>query len=395
MTSLLKFGPVLIGAVAAGVLPFAASQASAQSTTVYVAELEPMNASVVGSETTGNASLAVDGNTLTIRIEVENAPPGIVHWQHFHGFEDGSEAACPSGSADVNGDGVVDLIETEPASGTTMVPFDKNPAAMDVANGDYPEADATGTYTYEQTVPLDELQDAFASAFDGGELNLEGRVIYVHGISPDADLAGSVASLGPIPAHTTVPIACGEFAAQTEQAHGHATQPDGHSLIQIPPAMAREHEHLHEALAAAVAAGGRTGEASRAVEKVLAPHFEEENRIALPPLGLLPHLVEGGATPEMRPAIDMGRQVDEHLARFVEEHAAIERALDQLETAARAEGKLEHLDFVSDLRAHAQEEEVLLYPMTIIIGRYLQQELGPPSAGDESREDAGSSHTEE
>ena len=146
--------------------------------------------------------------------------------------------------------------------------------------------------------------------------------------------------------------------------------------MKIPEGMAREHEHLHEQLAAAIAAGGRTGEAARKVEQHLAPHFEEENRFALPPLGLLPRLAEEGATEDMRPAIELARHVEQNLDRFLEEHAEIGRALDVLEAAANAEGKSEAVRFAAELRVHARAEEELFYPTTVLIGRYLQRELG-------------------
>src|SRR5690606_34513670 len=97
------------------------------------------------------------------------------------------------------------------------------------------------------------------------------------------------------------------------------------------------------------------------------------------PLGVLRALVREGATEEMRPAIEMARQVEESLDHFLEEHEAIGKALDELEEAAEAEGKLRAAAFARDLRLHAQEEEEVLYPATILIGRYLQQKLGPPA----------------
>lgn len=148
------------------------------------------------------------------------------------------------------------------------------------------------------------------------------------------------------------------------------------ALMKIPDGMAREHEHLHEQLAAAIAAGGKTAEAAREVEHRLAPHFEEENRYALPPLGLLRRLAQEGASEDMRPAIELARHVEQSFDRLLEEHAAIGTALDALEAAANAEGKLEAARFAAELRAHARAEEDLFYPMTVLIGRYLQRELG-------------------
>lgn len=178
---------------------------------VLVAHLEPMNSNVTGSKATGEARLTVSGNTLTIAISMQGVPPGIVHWQHFHGFKDGKDATCPTAAADVNHDGIVDLIETEPTSGTTMVPFDTDPAAMDVAHGTYPTASATGTYQYHATVSLPKLEAAFAKAFGTHDLDLANRVIFVHGVPASTKLPKSVASLGPIPAQVTIPIACGKL----------------------------------------------------------------------------------------------------------------------------------------------------------------------------------------
>lgn len=199
-------------AVAAGLIAGCAAGGTAHTgpTAVYVAELQPMNTGVTGQATTGKAKLIVRGDTLTAIVNVRNAPPNIVHWQHFHGFKDGREASCPSPALDANGDGIVDLIETHPASGRTMVPFIEDPASMNVAHGTYPTASAEGSYTYRETIPLDKLRSAFEKAF-GGDLDLASRVIYIHGVPAGTDLPASVASLGPIPAHTTLPIACGAF----------------------------------------------------------------------------------------------------------------------------------------------------------------------------------------
>lgn len=178
---------------------------------VYSATLQPMNASASRHATMGDARFEVKGDQLTITIHVKDAAPGITHWQHFHGLLADQAASCATASADANGDGIVDLIETEPASGTTMVPFDNAPAAMDVAKGTYPTASAKGDYTYHQVVSLKALSAAFAKAFDGRKLDLDKRVLLVHGVPADTKLPATVKSLGPIPAHVTLPIACGRI----------------------------------------------------------------------------------------------------------------------------------------------------------------------------------------
>lgn len=153
----------------------------------------------------------IDENKIHISIDIKNAPPGIEHWQHCYGFTDDGIATCASESEDVNGDGFIDVVETESVSGTTMVPFNKFPAEMDIPTDSYPVADNIGSYHYEIEVSLDDLESAFANAFGGSELNLDSRVIYIHGVPSDTNLPETVASLGDIPAHVTLPIACGKI----------------------------------------------------------------------------------------------------------------------------------------------------------------------------------------
>lgn len=201
----------LAGTFALATVSAGADADHARVRAMYIAHLAPMNASAVGSRTTGEAQFEIRGNDLIIDIKVENAPPNIAHWQHFHGFKDGRAATCPGPSADRNGDGIVDLIETEPASGTTMVPFDDAPAKMDIAHGIYPKASADGSYTYHEVVPLRALRAAFAKSFGTPKIDLDKRVVYIHGVPEDTKLPATVASLGPIPAGVTLPIACGRI----------------------------------------------------------------------------------------------------------------------------------------------------------------------------------------
>ena len=48
---------------------------------------------------------------------------------------------CPAVRNDTNGDGIIDLIETEPVAGTTMVPFHDDPDSMKMVKDTYPAGD--------------------------------------------------------------------------------------------------------------------------------------------------------------------------------------------------------------------------------------------------------------
>jgi hypothetical protein len=208
----------VVGMVAVAALPmvpmrttFAQSQGN---TTTYRSKLMALNAGVTGTEATGEVELSISGDDLSIHIAVQGVPPGMMHLQHFHGFpEPGKAAICATMEQDANGDGIIDLIETESVSGTTMVPFHDDPVSMEVVNDTYPKSDASGAYTYDKTVSLKALEAAFAKAFPetNGKLDLATRVIYIHGIPDSQELPDTVASLGDIPAQVTIPIACGQL----------------------------------------------------------------------------------------------------------------------------------------------------------------------------------------
>jgi hypothetical protein len=182
-----------------------------QSNAVYVAHLSALNTTVTGRAATGEVRFVIKGDSLTITVDARGLPKNITHWQHFHGFTDGRQSNCPTRAADANGDGIIDLIETEPMAGTTMVPFHSDPVSIDVPRDTYPKATATGMLQYRKTVSLSALQDAFGKAFNGQKLDLDRRVVFIHGIPAATTLPASVASLGNIPAQVTLPIACGKI----------------------------------------------------------------------------------------------------------------------------------------------------------------------------------------
>ncbi len=178
----------------------------------FTADLSALNSDLTEDDVSGSAELTVEGEELQIVVEAQGLPPNMTVLQHFHGFEDGArEASCPSQDQDANDDGVVDLIETEAVAGVTMVPFTENPASMDILGGTYPETDEQGRLSYTQSVSMEELRDGFEEKFGTRELDLANRVVFLHGVPEDTELPDTAQSLEGVPAHVTVPIACGEL----------------------------------------------------------------------------------------------------------------------------------------------------------------------------------------
>lgn len=201
----------LVVAAAMGPALFAPSAVAqhTRATQEFVAELHPLNSKVTGHKASGVARFTVRGDSLTISVRVKGVSPDMMHLQHFHGFPDSHQASCATAAADKNHDGIVDLIETEPMSGTTMVPFTADPVSMEIVTDTYPKASANGTYDYKVTVSLSALNAAFGQKYDGHTIDLARRVVYIHGVPASTTLPSTVASLGTIPAQVTIPIACG------------------------------------------------------------------------------------------------------------------------------------------------------------------------------------------
>lgn len=204
-----------IGTIAAatlGVIGAPISPARAQPTpTIHVAHLHGLNVTAAGMHPAGEARFTVRGDSLTIDVTMKHVPANMEHLQHMHGFPNGKDAVCAPATADVNHDGIVDLAETEPYSGTTMVPFTADPVSMQILTDTYPKAAADSSYHYTKTVSLSALEAAFTRKFPGQKLDLARRVVYVHGVPSATKLPPSVASLGSVAAQVTIPIACGKI----------------------------------------------------------------------------------------------------------------------------------------------------------------------------------------
>lgn len=62
---------------------------------------------------------------------------------------------------------IVDLAETEPAAGVTMIPLNGAPASLTLASDTYPVASKDGHVTYKQDASFDALSRQMAGTFSG------------------------------------------------------------------------------------------------------------------------------------------------------------------------------------------------------------------------------------
>lgn len=141
--------------------------------------------------------------------------------------------------------------------------------------------------------------------------------------------------------------------------------------MSIPESLNKEHLHLHEVLRRAVKEEGALGEAARGLMDVLHPHFEKEQEIALPPLGILT-LTDEVPKGDVEEVIALTDRFREELPRMLEEHVIITERLEALSLEAKRAGKIEYSNFAEDLRHHAKLEEEIMYPASLLIGSYLR-----------------------
>jgi hypothetical protein len=142
--------------------------------------------------------------------------------------------------------------------------------------------------------------------------------------------------------------------------------------FEVPKSIKLEHEELHEDLEEATMESGSVGDAAKAVQEVLRPHFLKEEEFALLPLGLLSRLSNGQIKSEMKDAIAMADRLKAELNQMLSEHREIVARLKTLSEAALKENKIEYVQFAEKLTLHAQTEEEVLYPAAILVGEYLK-----------------------
>lgn len=139
-----------------------------------------------------------------------------------------------------------------------------------------------------------------------------------------------------------------------------------------PKSIKHGHEILCTELKVITYTSGEIGEKAKALEKVMYPHFEKEEKYALPPLGLLLALSEGSWEIDSDEAIKMSDMLKDKLAELKGEHDNISIAMENLRAVSMQENNLIVKQFLKDLLLHIEMEDQVLYPATILIGNYLK-----------------------
>ena len=172
------------------------SGSNGPETMTYTADLRALN----GSGVTGQATVTVEGNQMSVTVDAEGTVAEQVHPQHIHGSTDGTVSACPTMDADSDDNGRISVSEGAPAYGGILVPLD---GSLDTAEGlgdvdTFPVAEGGGAYTYDRTIATATLAVNGDRSF--ADLRLENHAIVLHGAMVDGEYSA------------TLPVACGPLS---------------------------------------------------------------------------------------------------------------------------------------------------------------------------------------
>jgi len=170
-TSMRLLLPLAAAAVPLALVPAAANAASGSS---YQTTLNPLN----GSSGSGMATLMLNGDHADITLSWSGLPATFgggpyPHVQHIH---IGAAGACPTRSADQNGDGVVSTTEGAPSYGGIGTTLSLKGDTSPKAGTDLKIAPGGSTLNYHRSITLS--SDTVASLRKGT------GVIVVHGLDP-------------------------------------------------------------------------------------------------------------------------------------------------------------------------------------------------------------------
>jgi len=145
--------------------------------------------------------------------------------------------------------------------------------------------------------------------------------------------------------------------------------------LKIPRALIEDHKEMEAALERASQETGKVGVAAQALKAVMLPHIVREEKFALPPLSLLPRLTSGELEYDMNEAVLMADTLKAEMPHMLAEHQAILAAINQLDEAARMQGKIQYQGLAAMMRLHLEEEEQVYYPAALLVGTYLHTKL--------------------
>jgi len=180
---------------------------------IYQAYFSPVNSGIAGMAN-GNALIKLFNNQFSIYVSMQDLPQSL-HPQYLY-----QGSRCPGPEDDLNQDGHIDAIEGEEVYGKALIPLDYNLSSQLEDDQKFPKANRIGSYNYNQfvdwkimtkelTLTDSNLHDHVIKLRD--PLNIEGKVIVIHGIDNSIYLPSSVEGYSHADIRNSLPIACAKI----------------------------------------------------------------------------------------------------------------------------------------------------------------------------------------
>jgi hypothetical protein len=148
-----------------------------------------------------------------------------------------------------------------------------------------------------------------------------------------------------------------------------------HAKFDIPNALRRSHDDARINLARAAAESGPITPAANRLARLCLPHFRWEERTLFPALGLLPELARGHVRPEMQKVLPMIAEFSARQDTLNKRHRSIVQAIDAFAQAAQRDGNRGFAEFAYNMKVHEWIEDEVVFPIVIVIGKYLRERL--------------------
>jgi len=180
----------------------------------YLAVFETLNPQITNKVTGAfTFSREKEIDELVGDVRITNAGSGIIHAQNVR-----VGRKCPTIEDDSNHDGIIDDSEGEVVYGKIFIPLDGDLSTQSSHDGEFPKGNIYGNYIYSQVTSFNrfmkdlrntEDNEGYVKLKPSEPLEIEGRVVVVHGVDEAADLPITARSGGRSSVHQSLPIVCG------------------------------------------------------------------------------------------------------------------------------------------------------------------------------------------
>lgn len=141
---------------------------------------------------------------------------------------------------------------------------------------------------------------------------------------------------------------------------------------EVPSSILEEHKTLLDQAYQYTLLPDSAGLAALQLYELMQYHFKEEEDFVFPPLGLLPMLAKGEVPEEREELMQLTEKLKSQLAVMLAEHQMVAAHLEELKQVAGENELPGIIEFEKELQKHAQIEEEVFFPASLLIGEYLK-----------------------